>query len=116
MATNLTGQLAHLSSPNIGDVRPRMAKANLPKAENRAEWALIGKAIERTMGALSLKEFADRIDRDERQVGRWIEGKERPQVDAVFAIAAFRAPLVIALAELAEDVSIETTITVRRAG
>lgn len=99
--------------------RPAMAKADLRKAEN---WAHIGKAIDRvrSMHHLSLKEFADALStddqpRDERQVAKWIEGKERPQIDVVFAVLAFRASVVIALAEMAGDgIEVTTHISVRR--
>lgn len=91
-----------------------MAKADLRKAE--IDWKpLIGAAIESTRLACkkSLKEFADAMPRDERQVARWISGTERPQLDAIFAVEAFRQPLVIALADLAEA-EITTQITIRR--
>jgi len=93
-----------------------MAKADLQDIRKAdIDWKLaIGRAIERVMGTLLLKEFADLIHRDERQVKRWIDGKERPQFDAIFAVDRFRGPLVIALAELAHDVEVETTITIRR--
>lgn len=91
-----------------------MAKAVLGKSENRAEWALLGRAVAVVKGAQSFKEFADRIGCHPDQVSRWIEGKERPQLDAIFAVPALRGPLVIALAALAEDIDVSTTITVRR--
>jgi len=92
-----------------------MAKADLRKPET---WKTeVGGAIERTrlLAGLSLKEFADRIGRDERQIARWISGTERPQLDALFAVDALRQPLVIALAELAgTGVEVETTVRIRR--
>jgi hypothetical protein len=115
MSHNVTAQLdpRHRLLP---DVHPRMAKADLADVRKAdIDWkAAIGTAIERVMGTLLLKEFAVLIARDERQVKRWIDGKERPQFDAIFAVDRFRAPLVLALAELAHDVEIETTIRVRR--
>lgn len=77
----------------------------------------VGKAIQRAMSlrGWSLKEFAAAVDRDERQVARWLNGEERPQFDAMFAREDFRQPLVLALAELAGPVfEIETTVRTRR--
>jgi transcriptional regulator with XRE-family HTH domain len=94
-----------------------MAKADLRKPENGSDWKMrIGAAIGRTrmLCELSLKEFADAIGRDERQVARWIAGTERPQFEAIFAIDALRSALVIALAELAHDIEVITEIRVRR--
>ncbi len=54
------------------------------------------------------------IDRDERQVKRWMVGTERPQFDAIFAVETLRAVLVVALAELAHDIEVITEIRVRR--
>lgn len=95
-------------------VRPRMAKA-LNKIET--PWReSVGQAIQRcfSLAGLTQKEAAALLERDQAQVARWISGDERPQVDAIFAVEALRGPLVIALAELAGCVDVETTITVRR--
>ncbi len=96
--------------------RPRMAKADLRKAENCAEWLVIGQAMESVQQAcgLLLKEFADKVKRNPRQVSRWFEGKERPQVDAVFAVPAFRMPLVVALAKKTDQLEVVTEIRERR--
>jgi DNA-binding transcriptional regulator YiaG len=99
------------------DVRPRMAKAELldvRKADIDQWKAQIGQAIRETRGAFSLKEFADLIARDERQVSRWEKGDERPQLDAIFTVPAFRGPLIVALAELAHDIEVITEIRIRR--
>jgi ribosome-binding protein aMBF1 (putative translation factor) len=106
-----------LSSPLSGEHRPRMAKADLRKAEIQQDWReQVGSAIERArlLSAMSLKQFADAIGRDERQIARWIVGTERPQLDAIFAVRDLRGPLVIALAELSQTVEVETTIRIRR--
>lgn len=91
------------------------AKAEIRLAEN---WRIaVGNVIEdvRLLAKLSLKEFADRVGRDERQIARWIASTERPQFDALFAVEEFQQPLVIAFARLAgHQVEIETTIHVRR--
>lgn len=122
MAHDDTAQLGRLSSPLIGDVQKRMAKADLRKAETASadEWReRIGRAVRETRGGLSLKEFTAALnrpgeDRDERQVARWEDGKERPQFDVIFAVPAFRARLVLALAGLVDDVVVETNIRIKR--
>lgn len=100
----------------VPETRPRMAKADLRKAEHE-DWPRdVGEAIAAVMHAqqLSLKEFAAKVGRNERQVARWFEGKENPQLAAIFAVVEFRQPLLLALARLAgEQVQIDTTITIR---
>src|SRR4029077_252856 len=99
------------------DIRPRMAKADVRKAERREWREEVGAAIERAVGLCgwSLKEFAAAGGRDERQCARWLTGQERPQFDVLFAVDALRVSLVQALAELAgHDIEIETTIRIRR--
>lgn len=93
-----------------------MAKADLRKPGKFDLWRQLGPAIEETRLAtgLSVKEFAAEIDRDERQVRCWISGEERPQLEAIFAVKRFQGLLVAALAALADDVDVTTTITVRR--
>jgi ribosome-binding protein aMBF1 (putative translation factor) len=104
----------HRLLPENGDAT--MAKANLRKADE--DWRRdVGQAIKAASDALgwSLKEFAAKVGKDERQCARWMDGSERPQFDVLFAVAALREPLVIAIAALAgAGVSIETVITVRR--
>ena len=90
-----------------------MAKASLPKAENHA-----GHAIERArqLRGWTLKEFSGAAKRGERQLARWIDGTEHPQLDTLFAIVSFREPLVIALAERAGvRVTVRTVITIGEA-
>jgi DNA-binding transcriptional regulator YiaG len=99
------------------DRRPTMAKASLPEIRKTdlTDWREgIGRAIRKVRGDRSLKEFAVLIDRDDRTIARWEEGKERPQLDAIFAVKDLRGPLVLALAELSETVEIETTLRIRR--
>src|SRR5690242_5413272 len=114
MADHDAAALVSRATPQIGERPLRMAKADLRKTE---DWrAAIGRAIERarTLSQLSLKELADLVGRDERQVARWIGGTERPQLDAIFAVPQLRGPLVIALAELSGSVDVVTTISIRR--
>ena len=99
------------------DVRPRMAKADLRKADGAFWRVRIGRVIERTrmLAGLSLKEFAAAIKRDERQIARWITGVERMQLDAVLAVDGVRGHFIEALAEAAHDeVDVVTVIQVRR--
>lgn len=95
-----------------------MAKADLRKAEiDDAAWrTAVGRVIERAkeLSGFTLKQFADVVHRDERQVARWFSAAERPQFDAIFAVEALRQPVIQALAELAGNVVIETVIRMRR--
>ena len=95
----------------LADVQPTMAKADLRKAE-------IGHAIERAraLSGLSLKEFAARIRRDERQVSRWCSGLERPQLDAVLDDPDLWRCTVQALAELSQAISVEIVVRMRKDG
>lgn len=95
----------------------KQAKAEVRKADDEMWRAAVGQVVEdiRLLAKLSLKEFADAVSRDERQVARWISGADRPQFDAVVAVEELRQPLVIAIARLAgQGVEIVTQITVRR--
>lgn len=95
----------------------RLAKADLRKAETDPWREQIGQAIERVKerSGLSLKEFADACHRNERQVSRWFDGTEHPQIAAIFAVEFLRPLLLVVLAELAGDaVEIETVVRVRR--
>lgn len=99
------------------DLKPTMAKASLGEVRKADldDWrSQIAGVIRTVRGKLSLKEFADLIGRDERQIGRWEKGEDRPQFDAIFAVRDLRGPLVIALAELSQTVEVETTIRIRR--
>jgi hypothetical protein len=94
-----------------------MAKADLRNAEMGRWPERVGGAIARVQhrSGLSLKEFAAVVARDERQVARWFAGTEHPQLAAIFAVAALRELLIVALAELAgESVEITTEIRIRR--
>jgi transcriptional regulator with XRE-family HTH domain len=94
-----------------------MVKAHLRNAEMEHWQAQIGEAIERVQkrSGLSLKEFADKVKRNERQVARWFKGQEHPQLAAIIAVPTLRQLLVIALAEVVgESVEITTAITIRR--
>ena len=87
----------------------------LPKAENplRQQLGCCMDEVRRVCG-LDLGQFADALGKDSRQVARQIKGDERPQLDAVFAVAAFRAPLVIALARGVAEIEMFTEMRIRR--
>jgi ribosome-binding protein aMBF1 (putative translation factor) len=103
----------HLPLP---ETTKRQAKAQLRKPEPADFQAQIAHCVTRArlMVGWSKKELAAAVDKDEAQVIRWESGKERPQFDALWSVKELRTPLVIALAELAEGVSVQTVITVRR--
>lgn len=94
--------------------RPRLPHGDLRKPENNDAGEAI--KIAQQLCGWSLKEFADQAKREERQISRWIEGKEHPQLDTLFAIKDFRKPLILALAKCAGlGVDVQTTITIREA-
>jgi ribosome-binding protein aMBF1 (putative translation factor) len=100
--------------PRLPETKPRMAKAVLPKAESAGD---AGRAIQRAqqLRGWSLKEFAGAAQRGERQLARWMDGTEHPQLDTLFAILSFRLPLVQALAEIAgAGVEVETLVRIRK--
>lgn len=99
----------------IGEMRPEMLKADLPKRENRKLLEQIGACLDfaRRMVGWTVDQLAAELQRDSKQVGRWIRGEERTQVDAVFGVELLRAPFVIALAQLAQC-EVETTVRIRR--
>ena len=88
-----------------------MATATLRKAESNDA----GEAITSARQALgwSLKEFSGVAKRGERQLARWEEGTEHPQLDTLFAIVPFRKPLIVALAKCAGlGVRVRTVVTI----
>lgn len=94
-----------------------MAKADLRKPEITVHRQVIGAALERAreLRGWSLKELADHINREPRQVARWIDGTERAQMDALFAVESLRQPLIVAFAEAAgHGVEVETIVRVKR--
>lgn len=106
-----------LDSHREGTETPlRMAKADLRKAETVDYRERIGAALQRAASLVgwSLKELAAEVNRDPRQVARWISGQERAQLDVLWEVEALRGPLVIALAELSAQVEVVTEIRIRR--
>lgn len=110
----------------IAEIEPPMQKANLRKAETAQEHDDLGSEIGACLDAArrelrwTLDELAGKLPppkdaekRDPRQVQRWIDGKERVQMDVVFKVPELREPFVIELARLAQC-EVETTVTIRR--
>lgn len=94
----------------------RMAKAGLRDLRKAENDSTVGRAIARaqSLRGWSLKEFSDAAQRNERQLARWMDGREHPQLDTLFAIESFREPLLVALAEMAGvGVVVETVVRFR---
>lgn len=101
----------------LDDVHPVMAKAEVKNLD--PSWRhQIGHAIGRAfaIAGLTRKEAAGLLDRDEGQIARWVSGVDRPLFDALFAVQVLRKPLIQSLAELADDVLVETVIRMRSEG
>lgn len=93
----------------------KTAKAVLRKAENvHGDMAGVV-ALARKLSHLNLDEFAQRCEKDPRQIARWEAGTERPQIEAVWAVAEFKPFVLEAMAALAScRVETETVIRIRR--
>lgn len=103
----------------------KLAKADLRKAQIVTDYrARLGSVIDRARQLVgwSHKELAahlpnlDGTDRSPRQVAAWIEGRERPHWDVLFACDELQQPLIIALSELIGPgkVEIDTVLRMRR--
>jgi hypothetical protein len=114
MSTTLPNSAADGPRNRFDRVAARMAKADLKKVEDWRE--LLGKAVLRTLllAGVTQKEAAALIACEQAHICRWIAGTERPQFDRIFAHPSLRNALVVALAELAEGVTVETHITIRK--
>ncbi len=107
---------ANLPTPLlVTEGRAKTAKAGLRKTET-APYADIGGCLREVQHAfkLTLQEFACELGKNESQIRRQMDGTERPQLEAVWAVERFQGPLVIALAKLATGVEVDTVIHVRR--
>jgi len=103
----------HPVFPDMG--RPVMAKADVQTPD--VDWLqAIGRAISHAVSAVgwSHKEAASHIAVDDAEFGKWLSGHRRPQLDKLFAVPELRQPLVLAMAELADGVVIETVVRVTR--
>lgn len=101
-----------LSSEN----RAQMAKVGLRSAENiDPHYVKLGQCmqeVQRFLG-LSLEEFAHALKKDVRQVARQMQGKERPQIEAVLAVDRFQGPMVVAIARMSSGVEVDTVHHIR---
>lgn len=98
-----------------GETPKKMAHMSLPKRETDDAMAEIGECLDfarRSVG-WTVDQLSRELQRDSKQVARWIRGEERTQMDVVFAVEPLRAPFVIALARLAECFEEETTLRLR---
>jgi hypothetical protein len=96
----------------------KCAHAGLRKAKNPlAALERVGACVDRarTLRGWNLDELANHAARNSRQIGAWIKGRERTQFDVLFDIddPLWKNALVIALAELATGVEIDTVIRLR---
>jgi hypothetical protein len=93
----------------------KTAKAALRKPENvHADMASVV-ALARKLSHLNLDEFAHHCGKDPRQIARWESGTERPQIEAVWAVAELRPFVLEAMAALAScRVETETVIRIKR--
>lgn len=94
---------------------PRMAKVHTAAHGNSVSWALMAECLNEVRGTLTVEQFAAAIDRDARQVGKWLSASERPQFETVFAVERFQQPLWLALGRRIKTVEITTQLTVRTA-
>lgn len=82
-------------------MHPRMAKADVRKPETVEFRAAIGACVERARFAMgwNLDQLAHACggDRDPRQVARWCDGKERPQLDVLLPIPDYGELLILEL-------------------
>lgn len=79
----------------------------------------LGLAIARAIKAAGMeqKEVAGLMAyEDGSALARWVAGAETAQMHRLWMVAKLRKHLVIELAGLAEDVVVETTISIKRAG
>jgi hypothetical protein len=106
----------------ISEIAPEMLHADLRNPETDDLQAEIGACLDyaRRFVGWNLEQLANALpapegkdQRDPRQVRRWIDGKERPQLDVIFAVRELRGPFVIGLAKLAA-LDMETTIRIPR--
>jgi hypothetical protein len=109
-----------LPTPLLVSEKPKkVAKVTpdfLRKTEKDTLWSELGKCLVFVCydAGVSIKEFAAKVGKDAGQMQRQMEGKERPQIEAVFAVPEFRAPLVIALSRITPSIEVFTEIRVKR--
>ena len=115
----MASSLAQPSLPTpllCAEKRAKTAKASLPKQEKNPLWVKHGAAMREMQHSLqmTLEEFAYVLQKDVRQVGRWMDGIERPQIESVLAIERFEGPMLIALAKRMKGIDVDTVVHIRR--
>lgn len=100
----------------IGETKPKMLKADLPKGESADALKEIGECLDfaRREVGWTVDRLAMELGKDSKQIARWMRGEERTQIDTVFKVKALRAPFVVALARLAQEDFEEELILRRR--
>lgn len=98
---------------------PVMAKADLPKRENRSErekkeaYGRILRAVQHVLGK-NRDEMAQWLNVDPRQLGRWYAGDESPQMWRYHAIPQVRRALrLVEALDDADGATVVTTITAK---
>lgn len=103
----------------VSDHSAQIAKGALRKAEHDEpdpERVKLGACMRKVQHdfVLTLKEFARELGKDERQIERQMEGKERPQIELLLSHPKFQGPMLIALANSTPGVEVDTVIHIRR--
>lgn len=88
---------------------------DLRSAEVNPHYVKLGACIAEVMrfSGLSLEEFAFALKKDERQIARQMQGRERPQLEAVLAVDRFQGPMIVALARISQGVEVDTVLHIR---
>lgn len=90
-------------------------KEVIRKSDKSEFYAQLGGCMRDVMHTfgLNLDEFAGELDKDPRQIKRQMDGVDRPQIEAVFAVERFRPAMVIALARMSAGVEVDTVLHIR---
>src|SRR5262245_53510881 len=101
----------------LPDKAAGMAKVSHVRPEKELTWDDLSWCLGHVQHhfRLNLDEFAHELGKDPRQVQKWLHAKERPQIEAAWAIPRFRRQLIIAMAHRADGIDVMTTISVRTA-
>lgn len=111
-------RMARRVLPEIAQKMAKAASDSVRKAEMDSPdlvWRrAVGRMVEamRRARGLTLDEFAGKLKKDPRQIGRWEKGIERAQLDVILAVEEFHQPLLLAFAALLDSCEIRTTIHV----
>lgn len=99
---------AAAAEPGEGD-RKKLAEPN----SQRAFGVVLARAF--ALANLTQQEVAFRLGyTDQSAVSRWVAGTENAQIARLLTLAELRGPLVMAIAEMTDDVSVETVVRLPR--